>query len=121
MPEAGRTPEPAFERGSGPDALDYGDAAQANALMGFVDEAELDDEGDVFVPSGEEEDFIFGPSGRPDEPITQGAPFGAGSDFLRSAYESDEAFTQRIASQIANAPSSPGEARGFARRLLEGE
>jgi hypothetical protein len=101
--------------------LDYGEAGAANALLGFVDEAELDDEGDEFVPGGEEEDFIFGPSERPDEPLTQGAPFGQGSDFLRMSYESDDQFTRRIASQIVAAPSSPGEARGFARRLLEGE
>lgn len=121
MPEAGRTPEPAFERGAGADALDYGQASDANALMGFVDEAELDDDDEDFVPAGEEEDFIFGPSERPDEPVTQGAPFGQGSDFLRSSYEDDDSFTRRIASQIVAAPSSPGEARGFARRLLEGE
>lgn len=121
MPEAGRTPEPAFERGTGPDMLDYGDAEAANALLGFVDDAELDDDDDEFVPAGEEESFIFGPTDRPEEPLTQGAPIGPGSDFLRFSYESDDQFTRRVAEQIISLPTAPGEARGFARRLLEGE
>jgi hypothetical protein len=121
MPEAGRTPEPSFERGSGPDALDYGDAAQANALMGFVDEAELDDEGDQFVPSGEEEDFIFGPSGRPDEPITQGAPFGPGTDLPRLAIENEDQFATRVAQMIIGNQQAGKESKAWARRRLAGQ
>jgi len=47
---------------------------------------------------------LFGPSQRPDEPITEGAPFGPGSNFVPSPFEDDRAFMLRVADEIERSP-----------------
>lgn len=89
--------------------------------MGFVDEAEIDDEVDEFVPAGEEEEFIFGPTMRPEEPITQGAPFGAGADLPRLAIETEDQFATRVANMILGNQQAGRESKAWARRRLAGQ
>lgn len=107
MPRAGTTPEPEFRRGSGPRALPKGAAQAANELedelMPFDQQlldVEDDDEEDEFVPSNEEDAFIFGPSGRPDEPITAGLPMGAGPNVSSLPFETREEFVNRVATRL---------------------
>lgn len=47
---------------------------------------------------------LFGPSQRPDEPITEGAPFGPGSNFVPRPFEDDRAFMLRVADEIERSP-----------------
>jgi hypothetical protein len=78
------------------------------------------------APLGEEEDVsggydeaLFAPSHRPDEPLTQGAPFGPGADFTPYSYESDQEFMARVAREL-DTPDAPREVRDFVRRLRQG-
>ena len=121
MPEPGQTPQPAFERG---DELAYGEATDANRLAESLDESladefDFDEEEEFGQPGGTEEEFLFGGTDRPGEPISAGAPFGPGADASPFAYESDAAFVERIAAQLQN--DRDPRVRGFAKRLLEGE
>ena len=64
------------------------------------------------APLGEEEDVsggydeaLFAPTHRPDEPLTQGAPFGPGSNFVPLPYEDEWAFRRRIADELSVDPT----------------
>lgn len=59
--------------------------------------AELEEEPDV---TGGYDEAVFAPTERPDEPITHGAPFGAGASFVMLPYEDERAFMLRIADQL---------------------
>lgn len=112
MPEPGQTPQPAFERG---DELAYGEATEANALSDALDEQlaeEFADDDEEDAPAGMEEEFLYGPSDRPGEPISAGASFGPGPDASRFGYESDQALLERVAAQMPPA---------LAKRILAGE
>lgn len=118
MPEPGRVAQPQFKRG---EELPYGDASAANALIGLAPISGAVEDDVAFEPSGEEESYIFGPSDRPNEPITAGAPFGPGGNVSRAAISLDADAVRRVADQItANRTSSP-EARRFAERVRAGE
>ena len=73
-----------------------------------------------FTPRGEEEEFLFGTTDRPAEPITAGAPFGPGPDVSRHAVESDDQLADRMAEQIV-AKGGSKEALAWARRRLAGD
>jgi hypothetical protein len=120
MPEPGVTPQPEFQRGTGPEALDFGAASAANDFLGpmFLDD-DFDEDEDEFLPSGEEEEFIFGPSQRPAEPITAGAPFGPGPDVGRVRSETDESFVNRLAESFLARTDAGPEAKAWAKRRLE--
>jgi hypothetical protein len=64
--------------------------------------APLGEEEDV---SGGYDDVLFAPSHRPDEPLTQGAPFGPGSNFVPLPYEDEWAFRRRIADELSVDPT----------------
>jgi hypothetical protein len=50
--------------------------------------------------SGGYDDALFAPTDRPDEPITHGAPFGAGANFVALPYEDEFAFRRRVADEL---------------------
>jgi len=115
---------PEFQRGSssvGADSLAYGEAAAANALVSLSEGDEVDDDDLLFQPEGEEEEFLFGPSDRPAEPITTGAPFGPGADVVRRSFQSDDQLVAQVAERIAADPRAPKVLRAFSRRALEGQ
>lgn len=99
----GQTPTPQFKRGS---ALPYGVATRAN-------EAE-------FMPQGEEEQFLFGLTDRPSEPLTAGAPFGPGPDISKHAVETEDQLADRVA-ELLIAKGGSKESVAWARRRLAGE
>lgn len=80
------------------------------------------EEDDAYQPQGDEESFLFGPTDRPDEPITAGLPFGEGPDVSRDdpALESAPAFKARLADTLSARPQSK-ELRRFVERLRAGE
>lgn len=62
----------------------------------------LGQEGDV---SGGYDNALFAPSDRPHEPITHGAPFGEGANFVQLPYEDEYAFRRRIADELSKDPT----------------
>lgn len=49
---------------------------------------------------------LFGPTNRPNEPITEGAPFGPGSNYVRRPYEDDRSFMLRVAQELEAGPEA---------------
>jgi len=117
MPEAGRTPSAEFKRGD--NNLAYGDATYANELLGLSepDDSDLEE----FVPAGDEDEFLFGATDRPAEPVTTGAPVGPGADFTRFSVESDRDFRRRVAESILSRPGVSKDTKAWAARAAAGE
>lgn len=73
--------------------------------------------GDV---SGGYDEQLFSQSHRPGEPITAGAPFGPGANFIPQAGEDDHTFMLRVADQLGRAPTTQ-RVRLLAERIRLGE
>src|SRR3954468_15903425 len=116
MPEPGQTPQPAVKQGQGPESLPWGEAAQVNDLVGLVPPPDEQS----YQPQTEQDQFIYGPSDRPQEPFSHGLPFGPGANFVPDQGEGDDAFVKRIASQALNDPAAPKQMKQFAQRALNG-
>lgn len=114
MPEAGRTPAAQFERG---DSLAYGQAGAANSLAGIVGPVR---EPDPYVPSGDEEEFLFAQTDRPEEPVTAGAPVGPGAPTTRHSFVTDDDIAVQVARRAVADPNAPKSIRKWATRALEG-
>lgn len=116
MPEPGKTPQPAYE------GLSYGQNAAANKLATDADvDAELfgDDEED-YTPAGPEEEFLYGPTDRPDEPVTAGVGFGPGADGTRHSFESGATVLDKLAERIAADPTADTQAKAWANKRKQG-
>ena len=75
MPRPGQTPTPAFKRSP---EMPYGTVGPANAARPQrAPQAQQQAAGGT-NPASPEEEFLFGPTLRPTEPLTAGAPFGPG-------------------------------------------
>jgi hypothetical protein len=61
-------------------------------------------QGDI---SGGFDNLLFAPTDRPNEPITHGAPFGPGANFIPEPGEDDRTFMLRVAGQLQQQPSTP--------------
>lgn len=68
--------------------------------------------------TGGYDDVAFGPSDRPDEPITHGAPFGAGANFVALPYEDEFTFRHRVADELER--DGPGSLRPYVEKLRTG-
>jgi hypothetical protein len=111
---------------AGPNQLPQGAAKQLNAAaQGIPNEAPLLTAGQRKIePQGKVTDFdsvLFRGTDHPDEPITHGAPFGPGADFLAGGPEGDNAFLRRAAYETALAPGADNRARAYATRVARGE
>lgn len=106
MPEPGVVRQPEYRQGA---SLPRGGASQANAL-----------EADMVPPANPEEEFLYSPTLRPDEPITQGAPFGPGTGSVAPRPQPDRTF---VASAIQRMPQQnlPPRVQEFLRRVAAGE
>jgi hypothetical protein len=121
MPSNGQVRSPEYKRG---DSLAYGQASQANrmapTLADHIDELNANEPPpEDFSPSGED-NFLFAPTDRPEEPVSAGAPFGAGPDFTKYAYESDEQFLQRSLGTLASQPGAFPEVKQLAAKNAKG-
>ena len=115
MPEAGRTPTVAFEKGT---SLPQGGATQANTLMGLVG---AQPEPEPYVPKGEEEQFLYAPTDRPAEPVTAGAPFGPGPDATKHAMPlTTGGLVEQTIAGLQRIPNPPREVRAFIERASRG-
>ena len=72
--------------------------AQAAPIPGGVVPPTAPDLNDGFDPA------LLGPTHRPDEPVTHGAPFGPGANFTQASYEDDRTFALRVADTLATDP-----------------
>lgn len=116
MPEPGVTPQPTIKKGTGPAALAQGDAADVNDLIGLVPP---DNPG--YQPTGEEDQFLFSPTDRPNEPFSAGLPFGPGKNATAASYQTDDDLVKQIAAQAAKDPAAPKSLKAFAARALQGQ
>ena len=107
MPEPGVVRQPEYNRGS---SLPYGGATQANAM-----------DPEAIPPMTPEEEFLYGPTLRPEEPITAGAPFGPGPVAPPAPPRVPD--TQFLAQAIARLPQQnlPPRVQEFLRRVEAGE
>ena len=101
MASGGEVPTPEFKQG---DSLQYGDAAQANALLGLV--PPVQDGSNDFQPKGPSDQFLVAQTNRPGEPVTAGAPMGAGPNIVSGNYATDDQVVQQTAASLAAAPVS---------------
>lgn len=77
------------------------------------------DEPDVDLNGGLDE-VLFGPTRRPDEPQTQGAPFGAGANFVALPWEDQNTFIARVAQSIEESPGGSALS-AYTARMRRGE
>lgn len=62
--------------------------------------------GDPFTDDNDGfDEALLAPTGRPDEPITMGAPFGPGTNFLKRPDEDDRGFALRVANELEGDPA----------------
>lgn len=125
MPRPGQTPGPAYETGQELPKGSATDVAQLQQAVPFAQTLQAlasQDAGEPeFTPGNAAEAFMFSPTDRGQEPITAGAPFGDGSNYVRQSYESDDDLMQRVASSIAAKPDAPAEVKEFLARVMRGE
>ena len=67
------------------------------------------------------DEYLFEATGRPDEPITTGAPFGAGANFVPRPAETPRRFMLRVADTLERSPSAGPEVAKLVARIRAGE
>lgn len=78
----------------------------------FTDEAATD----------ELDEQLFSPTDHPERPLTHGAPFGPGADFVASPLTSEQDHMNRVAQRVLEAGRQvPDDALLWATRVLMGE
>lgn len=127
---------PQVKRGpAGPDQLPYGAATQVNKALPTAPTqpkapagsaaqsaptpqpaSEMPMQGDI---TGVDEK-LFSPTDRPDEPLTQGSPWGPGANYKKMPAESDEDFLTRVVETMATSEFSTPRTRMMAARRLRG-
>ena len=121
MPRPGQTPQPQFSRSP---QMPYGTVERANATR--PQQARQPQARQASQPQGGQgsspiEDFLFGATQRPTEPVTAGAPFGPGaSPFDMSRVESPRDFMTRVVGQMVLAPDAEPELQGFLAKVQLG-
>ena len=104
---AGDVPAPAYKRGDN------------NLPTGSV--GGLNDAAAEFQPQTPQDQFIFGPTSRPEEPVTHGLPFGPGAGPIIRSPESDTDKRKALAYELLNSPNSGTETKRLAKRMLAGQ
>ncbi len=112
------TPQPAPTRppaGSPPGGFPDARAATAAQTEPATQQpAELPDLNDGY------DRVLFAPTDRPGEPITQGAPFGPGANWIPRPHEDDRSFLLRVASDLENTPGASGPLRAYIDKIRLG-
>lgn len=85
---------------------------QAGADAGLPEPAQPSDYEPVFQPENDDEDFLTGPTTRPDEPVTTGA-FGGG----RTALPPDAPTWMPVFVEAAQLPDAPPQLKALVRIL----
>lgn len=118
MARAGELPTPQFKKGQ---ALAQGQAQAVNQMAQSLPAAAPTpgiDEQNQYQPQSPAEQFLFGPTNRPSEPITAGAPFGPGASVM---FNSDLNILQNVAQQVLSDPNAGKDSKVWAARALAGD
>lgn len=67
------------------------------------------------------DEYLFAPTERPNEPLTAGAPFGQGANFVPRPYETPRAFKLRVADTLSSSPGAGPEVQRLIERIRRGE
>ena len=111
MARAGETPQAQFK------GLAYGENQDVNSQV-LLDSSPPHDPNEDFQPSTPDEQFLYGPTDRPAEPLTAGSPFGPGAD-APSIDVTPQQFIRNVVDTVP--PESVDlEVAAFARRVAEG-
>lgn len=116
------------------DALPKGEATRLNEAIADIDfdavlppEEEQEEEEDFAEPAQTLgnitgfDDQVFGPSDRPNEPITAGAPFGPGASSVSSALPNEGPGSDQVLRDLVDSPSATPRTRALAARVLRGD
>lgn len=114
----GQTPTPQIKRGKD---LPYGEATTANEMLGQLAPTPGIQDAATYQPQGNTEGYIYGPTDRPTEPITAGAPFGPGPAAPIGSFQTDSDVVANVAAQIAASPAAGKDAKAWANRVKAGE
>ena len=74
----------------------------------------------MMPPATPEEQFLYSPTLRPNEPVTQGAPFGPGTNFAPRPAIPDSQFLQEAVQRIPP-QNLPPRVQEFLARVEAGE
>ncbi|TAK94523.1 hypothetical protein EPO05_06250 [Patescibacteria group bacterium] len=113
----GQTPTPQIKRGKD---LPYGEATTANEMLGQLAPTPGIQDAATYQPQGTTEGYIYGPTDRPQEPITAGAPFGPGPYQVKTQ-ETPQDFIARVAQTVASGQGATTEVKAFAARVARGD
>ncbi len=103
-----------MKQGQGAQALPWGEAAQVNDLVGLVPPPDQPD----FQPQGDQQQFLYGPSDRPQEPFSHGLPFGPGADI--TSPDTEQQFREATARQLSQSPNQSPEVKAFIAKMAQG-
>jgi hypothetical protein len=122
------TPQPKVRKGSGPDQLPQGAASQLNAAnpgegMGEEDLLSAPAGPVAGMPPGMEDvgERLFAPTDRPNEPLTDGMPFGPGRNSVPPRGETEQQARTRTANELRVSPYQSPEVAEFISRLEKGQ
>lgn len=139
MPDLSQPKKPTYRRGTGADPtqgqMPYGAAQNLNEKSAVAAGGSPPPFPDVNPGGGFEEeqtepllggDFdsvLFQPTHRPNEPLTEGAPFGAGANSIRSedSGETDRERLLRIAESMVTHPAVGSASKALLARIARGE
>ena len=104
-------------------SLEKGDAQALNEATDLANSMPMGSGinfGMAFGDAPQETDVaLYGPTHRPSTPITQGAPFGPGADFVPRPFEDERDYTHRVARRVIEAGRAmPDDALSWALRTL---
>lgn len=83
-----------------------------------ADVTDPEDDADTELNDGYDS-ALFAPTNRPDVPVTNGAPFGEGANYVPLPSEDDFTFMQRVANDLDSGPQS-GQLREFISKIRLG-
>lgn len=119
MPRPEQTPAPSYQ------GLPYGTNALANDQSQDLPDASVDDEAydemaNATPDPGQE--FLLSPTDRPNEPFTQGMPFGPGTNAPARVLgnETRQQFGLRVANMLRQSPEQTPGLKTFVQRIERG-
>lgn len=77
-------------------------------------------EEEQFTPGTPEEEFLFSNSDRPNEPLTAGAPFGPGPNFVTRPVQTDSQFRQGLVARLETTPVNSPELKAYIDKVRRG-
>lgn len=122
--------KPKHRMGSGSTQLPYGSAKELNDSLKGIDMQlqsvdQMVTQGDYSPANADPEvdELMFRPTDRPQEPVTQGAPVGPGSNFVvaRDPNEVESSFRKRLSELLISSSDSSDSEKMLAYRIAQGE